>query len=375
MYESWISARNAIIRFLYVNCLKHAFFRLDPEYIHDRMLGVGKLLGRFNLTRQMTAFFFGYRSPKLVQDVLGIRFENPVGLAAGFDKNAEIISTLPEVGFGFAEVGSITGEPCPGNPKKRLWRLPKSKSLVVYYGLKNDGCETVAKRLAGMRFRIPIGVSVAKTNNRACADVDIGIADYAKAFEKMQDVANYLTVNISCPNAFGGEPFTDPEKLERLLARLDRIPTDKPVFLKLAADLHHGQLDAILETAKRHRVHGFVCTNLTKNRDNPKIIDREVPDKGGMSGKVVDAASDEVIRHVYSRVGATHVVIGCGGIFTAADAYRKIRLGSTLVQLVTGMIYEGPQSISAINQGLVRLLEKDGFRNISEAVGADNRQG
>lgn len=373
MYESWISVRNTVIRFLYVNCLKHAFFRLDPEYIHDRMLGVGKLLGRFNPTRRLTGFFFGYRNPKLAQDVLGISFENPVGLAAGFDKNAEITDTLPEVGFGFAEVGSITGEPCPGNPKKRLWRLPKSKSLVVYYGLKNDGCEAVAKRLAGSRFRIPIGVSIAKTNNQACADVDAGIADYAKAFETMEEVANYLTVNISCPNAFGGEPFTEPEKLEKLLARLDQIPTDKPVFLKLAADLDLGQLDAILETAKHHRVHGFVCTNLTKNRDNPKIIDREVPDKGGMSGKVVDAASDEVIRHVYSRVGSTHIVIGCGGIFSAADAYRKIRLGSTLVQLVTGMIYEGPQSVSAINQGLVKLLEKDGFRNISEAVGADNR--
>jgi dihydroorotate dehydrogenase len=373
MPESWISVRNTVIRFLYVNCLKPVFFRLDPEHVHDRMLGVGKLLGRFGLTRFLTRLFFGYRNPRLAQTVLGIRFENPVGLAAGFDKNAEITEILPEVGFGFAEVGSITGEPCPGNPKKRLWRLPKSRSLVVYYGLKNDGCEVLAGRLAKKSFRIPISASIAKTNNAACAIVEAGIADYAKAFETMKKSASYLTVNISCPNAFGGEPFTDPEKLERLLARLDLIPTDKPVFLKLAADLDDGQLDSIIDVAKRHRVHGFVCTNLTKNRANPSILDKQVPDTGGMSGKVVEEAADKAVRRVYSRVKGTHIVIGCGGIFTAADAYRKIRLGSTLVQLVTGMIYEGPQSISAVNQGLVRLLEKDGFRNISEAVGVDNR--
>ncbi|MBI5655105.1 quinone-dependent dihydroorotate dehydrogenase [Candidatus Uhrbacteria bacterium] len=372
MYETWISARNAFFHFSYTKLLKPAYFLMDPEFVHDRMLGVGKFLGRFRLTRWKIRLCFNYRNPKLEQTVLGIKFSNPIGLAAGFDKNAEILDILPDVGFGFAEVGSITGEPCPGNPKKRLWRLPKSKSLIVYYGLKNDGCEAIAKRLTGKHFRIPVGISVAKTNNQACADVDAGIADYAKAFETMEGIGSYITVNISCPNAFGGEPFTDPVKLEKLLARLDQITTDKPVFLKLAADLDHAQIDAILEVAKRHRVHGFVCTNLTKKRDNPKILDKMVTDKGGMSGKVVDASSDEVIRYVYSKVKGTHIVIGCGGVFTAADAYRKIRLGSSLIQLITGMIFEGPQAIGAINQGLVKLLEKDGFRNISEAVGIDN---
>jgi len=373
MNETWISARNATIRFLYVNCLKKVFFLMDPEDIHDRMLGVGRLLGKFGLTRWKTRFWFGYRNPKLEQTLFGIKFTNPIGLAAGFDKNAELTDILPEVGFGFAEVGSITGEPCPGNPKKRLWRLPKSNSLVVYYGLKNDGCEALAKRLAKKAFRIPIGVSVAKTNSPSTVEVEAGIADYAKAFEMMKDIGSYLTVNISCPNAFGGEPFTDPDKLEKLLARLDQIRTDKPVFLKLSADLDHAALDAILDVAKRHRVNGFICTNLTKKRDNPKILDQAVPDKGGMSGKVVDALSDEIIRYVYSKVRGTHVVIGCGGVFTAADAYRKIRLGSSLIQLITGMIFEGPQAIGAINQGLVKLLEKDGFKNISEAIGVDNR--
>ncbi len=373
MYETWISARNAFFHFSYTKILKPFYFLLDPEFIHDRMIKVGAILGRFGFTRALTRAAFGYHNPRLETTILGMRFDNPIGLAAGFDKNIEITDILPSVGFGFAEVGSITGEPCPGNPKKRLWRLPKSQSLVVYYGLKNDGCEAIAKRLKGKSFRLPVGISVAKTNNQACADVETGIDDYAKAFETMKGVGQYITVNISCPNAFGGEPFTDPERLERLLTRLDTIQTDKPIFLKLAADLSHQDTDAIIEVVRRHRVHGFVCTNLTKKRDNPKILDKTVPEVGGLSGKVVQELSDELIRYVYGKTKDTHIVIGCGGVFTAEDAYRKIRLGSSLVQLVTGMIYEGPQQISAINQGLVRLLEKDGYRDISEAIGVDNR--
>lgn len=373
MYESWISIRNAFFHFSYTRLLKPVYFLMDPEYVHDRMLGVGKLLGRFSLTRWKIRCCFDYKNPKLEQTVLGIKFANPIGLAAGFDKNAEILDILPDVGFGFAEVGSITGEPCTGNPKKRLWRLPNSKALVVYYGLKNDGCEAIAKRLAGKKFRIPVGISVAKTNNQACADVDAGIADYAKALDVMKATGDYVTVNISCPNAFGGEPFTDPEKLEKLLSRLDQIQTQKPIFLKLAADLAPAKADAIIEVVRRHRVHGFICSNLTKKRENLKIVEKEVPDKGGISGKAVEELSNQLIKHVYSRVKGTHIVIGCGGVFTAEDAYRKIRLGSTLIQLITGMIFEGPQAIGAINQGLVKLMEKDGFKNISEAVGIDNR--
>jgi len=373
MYETWISARNAFFHFSYTKILKPFYFRLDPEFIHDRMVKVGAVLGRFAATRALTAAAFDYRNAKLETTVFGVKFANPIGLAAGFDKNVEMTDVIPSVGFGFAEVGSITGEPCPGNPKKRLWRLPKSKSLVVYYGLKNDGCDAIASRLKDKKFRLPVGISVAKTNNQACADVETGIADYAKAFETMKNIGQYITVNISCPNAFGGEPFTDPERLEKLLARLDAIHTDKPVFLKLAADLSHQETDAIIEVVHRHRVHGFVCTNLTKKRNNPKIVEKTVPEVGGLSGLVVQELSDELIRYVYSKVKTTHTVIGCGGVFTAGDAYRKIRLGASLVQLVTGMIYEGPQQISAINQGLVRLLEKDSLKDISEAVGVDNR--
>lgn len=346
----------------------------DPEDVHDRMTRNGELLGKFALTRRLTSFFFGYSHPMLAQEVLGIRFRNPIGLAAGFDKDARLTKIIGHVGMGHAEVGSITGEPCEGNPKPRLWRLKKSQGICVYYGLKNDGCEAISKRLKREDFSVPIGMSIAKTNSPATVDTAVGITDYAKAFAAMEPLADYLTVNISCPNAFGGEPFTDPKKLDSLLSEIDSIPTQKPVFLKLSPDLNTRQLDEAIEVAKRHRVHGFVCTNLLKDRQDPAIKDEDVPKTGGMSGKIQEGRANKTIAHVYRATGGQYPIVGCGGVFSAEDAYQKICLGASLIHMITGMIFEGPQVVSEINQGLVKLLKKDGFKNISEAVGADNKQ-
>ena len=176
----------------------------------------------------MTSILFNYSNSVLEQTILGIKFKNPVGLAAGFEKNAELTQILPSVGFGFEEIGSITGEPCEGNPKPRLWRLPKSKALIVYYGLKNNGAEEVSKRLAGKNFSIPIGTSVAKTNNSQIVSTEAGIADYLKAYRLLSDIGAYTTINISCPNTSGGQPFTDPQKLEQLLQEISKLPKTKP---------------------------------------------------------------------------------------------------------------------------------------------------
>lgn len=370
-YETWVATRNAISGGMYRRVAKPFFFRVEPETMHDRMTHVGQSLGRHAWTRSLTRAAFTYQHPMLEQTIHGVAFPNPVGLSAGFDKDALLVDILPSVGFGFAEVGSVTGEPCAGNPGPRLWRLPKSQSLVVYYGLKNDGAEAVCARLRGKTFPIPIGVSVAKTNNRATCDVPTGIADYAKAFTCATDVASYITVNISCPNTFGGEPFTDPARLDALLTRLDQIPTDKPIFIKLSPDLTFSTVDQLLDVAGRHRIHGVICTNLTKVRANERIKDATVPEQGGLSGKVVEPLANKLIAHVYKRAGERLTIIGCGGVFTAEDAYKKIRLGASLVQLITGMIYRGPQTISEINQGLVRLLRRDGLASISEAVGLE----
>jgi len=233
--------RDKIIGGVYRCVLKPIFFRNDPETVHDQMIKIGVMLGDSWLGRRMIKGLFYYENPILKQNILGLDFKNPIGLSAGFDKNAELTDILPFVGFGFAEVGSITGRACDGNPKPRLWRLPSSKSLVVYYGLKNAGCETIASRLMNKQFRIPIGMSVAMTNCKENLIPKYAVKDYLKAFKTMEPLADYLTVNVSCPNTLGGQPFIAPHKLDYLLDVLDEIPTAKHIFIKLSPDLNESE--------------------------------------------------------------------------------------------------------------------------------------
>jgi len=371
MDEYLISARNNVNSLIYKHLLKKIFFRMDPEDAHDRMMVNGSFLGKFSLTKELISIIYNYKNKALEQKILGIKFANPIGLSAGFDKNAQLTDILPSIGFGFEEVGSITGEPCAGNPKPRLWRLVKSKSLVVYYGLKNNGAIEIAKKLKNKKFDIPIGISIAKTNCQETVDLEKGVEDYVKGFKQFTEIGAYYTINISCPNTFGGQPFTDAKSLDKLLTKIDKIPTKKPIFIKLSPDLSKKEVDDVLEISKKHRVHGFVCTNLTKNRKNKKIKDENVPDKGGISGKVVEDLSNDLIKYIFDKTKGKYVIIGVGGVSNASDAYKKIKAGASLIQMITGMVFEGPQVISQINQGLVKLLKKDGFRNISEAVGKD----
>ncbi len=360
---------NKLVAFVYQNLIKKIFFLQDPEIVHDTVSKLGENLGKFNLTKALTGLVFNYKNKKLEQTILGINFKNPIGLAAGFDKDAHLTQILPYLGFGFEEVGSITGEPCFGNSKPRLWRLINSQSLMVYYGLKNDGCEIISQRLQSQKFNFPIGTSIAKTNSALTVDRQKGIEDYAKAFRAFVEIGDYYTINISCPNAFGGQPFTDSESFDHLMSVLDLIPTFKPIFVKLSPDLTYKEIDSLLEVSNRHRVHGFVLTNLTKNRNNLKIKDQNIPEVGGMSGRIVQEMSDNLISYIYNKTGGKYIIIGCGGVFSAEDAYKKIKLGASLIQLITGMIYQGPQVINEINKGLVKLLEQDGYKNISQAIG------
>lgn len=365
-----------VVRVVFTRLVKPVVFRMNPETVHDAFVYVGRVLGATPVGRACVRGLCAFAHPALTQTVCGVEFPNPVGLSAGFDKNARLTNVLPDVGFGFMEVGSVTGEPCAGNPKPRLWRLPKSQGIVVHYGLMNDGAERIAARLAGKSFRIPLGVSVAKTNSVATVDTDAGIADYEKAFRLLEGVADYVTVNISCPNAFGGEPFVDPERLEKLLTRLDAVPCTKPVFVKIPVDISYDDVDALLAVVRRHRVHGVVVANLTKRRDRAAIRQEELTPamRGGISGKPTFDPSNALIAQVYRTAGDALVVVGSGGVFTAEDAYTKIRCGASLVQLITGMIFQGPQTIGEINRGLVNLLARDGFARIHEAVGVDARR-
>ena len=364
--------RNSVIRFCYVWFIKPILFLIDPEDVHNYFIRVGSFLGRFGLTRWKIKILFDYENPGLTQNVLGINFKNPIGLAAGFDKDIELTDIIASVGFGFEEVGSVTAKACKGNPRPRLWRLPKTKSLGVWYGLKNSGAEILSKKLSGKIHRLPVGVNVAFTNCEENSDIPTAISDYVSGFGAMEKYADYITVNLSCPNISGGMPFLTPLNYDRLMVEIDKIPTPKPIFVKISPDMNHGDIDIFLEISGRHRVHGIICSNLTKKVDPAKIKD-PLPPYGGLSGKLVFPKALDLLSYMYKKSGNKFIFIFCGGVFSADDAYKAIRQGATLVELITGMIFEGPQLIGEINRGLMERITRDGFKNISEAVGVDNR--
>lgn len=355
--------------------LKPVFFYFDPEWVHDRACTFGEKLGRLRFVRTLCRHFLAYAHPSLHQDLLGIFFPNPIGLTAGFDKNGRLTDIIPDIGFGYEIIGSVTAQSCEGNAKPRLWRLPMSQGLVVYYGLKNDGAQYIRQGLLGKKFRIPLGVSIAKTNIHATLDTNEGIEDYKKGIEIMKDIGDFLAVNISCPNAFGGEPFTDPERLDLLLSTLDLIQTKKPRFLKIAVDISCEELGELIKVMDRHKVDGLIIANLTKHYDRDEIVQQEISAdmKGGISGRPTSKPSDRLIAHAYRMAGDRYIIVGVGGVFSAGDAYEKMRQGASLVQLATGMIFEGPQLIGEINRGLVQLMKHDGFHTISEVVGSAHR--
>lgn len=365
-----LKIRNYLIEFIYKSIIRPILFKIDPEKVHEGTIFLGKTLGSFVVAKKLTSLLFNYQNKLLEQNILGIYFLNPIGLAAGFDKNGKLIEIIPSIGFGFMEIGSITGEPCPGNKKPRLWRLKKSKGLIVNYGLKNEGAVIIAKRLQGKKIKIPIGISIAKTNSPETVDIEKGIEDYLKVCRNFIEIGDYWTINISCPNAFGGQPFTEPSNLDKLLTEIDKLNFTKPIFLKLSPDLSESQIDEIISIATKHNVSGFVCTNLTKNRN--RVIEKDIPQEGGISGKLLEDLSNKIIAYIYKKTRGKYIIIGVGGVFSAEDAYKKIKLGASLIQLITGMIFKGPQLISSINIGLVEFLKRDGFRSINEAIGVDS---
>lgn len=361
---------------IYRRLVKPVFFRFDPEFVHDKIIITGRILGTNSISRKLTRILFHYQSPNLELTLAGIKFQNPVGLSAGFDKDAQLIKILPEVGFGFMELGSVTLNSYVGNPKPRLVRLPKSKGLIVYYGLKNEGVRKFAARvLSSGKNKSVIGISVAKTNSAETASVEGGVQDYYQCLKYLaqQKVGDYYTINISCPNTFGGEPFTTPDRLDKLLSKLSSLQISKPVFVKLPINLSLDEFDRLLKVCINYKITGVVIGNLTKVRD-PKLIKDTIPEniKGGISGKPTEALSNQLISYTYRNYRDKLLIIGVGGIFSAEDAYKKIKLGASLVQLITGMIFQGPQLIGEINMELAKLVEQDGYKNITQAIGVEH---
>jgi dihydroorotate dehydrogenase len=327
------------------------------------------------LTRGIVRASCDYEDPSLHTRVLGIDFKNPIGLAAGFDKDVRLTQIMPSVGFGFMEVGAVTHHPYIGNNGLRLARLPADQSLIVYYGLKNIGAEAILKKLQRLRFAIPVGINIAKTN-RADIKGERSLEDYAATYRMLGKYFAYVTLNVSCPNAQDGCMFQEPHLLDGLLAVIAKEKKACPVLLKISTHLTEKEVDDILAVVKKYPfVDGFVVGNLSKRRD---ILDFKSPQSrldlipaGGISGRPVRELSTNMIRHIYRVTHGKYVIIGLGGVFTAEDAYEKIRAGASLVQIITGLIYGGPTTVKKINRGLVTLLRRDGYASIKDAVGKD----
>ncbi len=356
--------------------LKPLIFLWAPEVAHNKLKIFGKALSSNALGRSFLKLMFFYQNKRLNTVVDGVHYKNPVGLSAGFDKDGELTDAYPALGFGFAELGSITGEVCPGNPGvgRRLFRMLKSKSILVWYGLNNQGAIKVAERLRGKKFQIPIGINAAKSNLSAHFELEDSIADYVKTVKAFDGIGDYYTINISCPNTQDCEPFVDKDNLDALLKALNEVRAkDRPMYLKFAADLSETELNVIVDACLEHGIEGVVLTNLAKPEFNKEFIKEELTfHSGAMSGLPLQRIATSVVRHVYRRSRGKLTIVGVGGIFNADDAYEKITSGANLVEMITGMIFDGPQVMGEINRGLVKLLEKDGFSSIEEAVGSRN---
>jgi len=360
---------------MYESILKPILFRFDAERVHDFFVAFGELLGKFAITRRIVGAFCEYDHPALHTRVLGINFKNPVGLAAGFDKDIRLTNVMPSVGFGFMEVGAVTRWPYEGNRGLRLARLPEDQSLIVHYGLKNIGAEAMGKKLQQLRFSLPVGINIAKTN-RADIKGEKSIEDYAATYRMLSKYFSYVTLNVSCPNTQDGSMFQEPRLLKTLLAAIAKEKKTCPVFLKISALLTEKEVDNVLAVVKLYPfVDGFVIGNLGKRRDilelkSPPERLNLIPD-GGISGKPIRAHATRLIRHIYRATKGKYTIIGVGGVFTAEDAYEKIKAGASLVQIITGLIYRGPTVVRKINHGLVALLKRDGYLNVSDAVGKE----
>ncbi len=365
---------------LYKSLIKPILFKFHPDDVHDFVVNFGEILGKSRLTRFILDKLYGYKNPILEQEVFGIKFENPVGNAGGFDKNAKLIQTLPSCGFGFVEVGSITARAYGGNKKPWNVRLPKDNSLIVNYGLKNDGVEVLKPKIETVKSKnykhSPIIINIAKTNDMSIKGNE-SIVDYVYSFQKLQELADIVNINISCPNTGDGVLFCEsPELLEKLMIALSKVKISKPIVFKLKPDINDETLYKICDLAEKYDfIKGFIISNLTAHRERLTVtkVEDVAQFKGGISGKPLKELSDQMIAKVYRYTKGKFAIIGVGGIFTAKDAYDKITLGARLVEIATGLIYGGPATVKNINKGLVELIEKDGFTNISEAVGSRNK--
>ncbi|MDF2714954.1 MAG: hypothetical protein K0R28_1879 [Paenibacillus sp.] len=365
---------------LYRNVAKPVLFQMDPEKAHHVTVdGLGAASRVPGMTALLHSLWGVTSQPETTVSLCGLTFPNPVGLAAGLDKNAKAVSGFSSLGFGFMEVGTVTPRPQNGNDKPRLFRLPSDEALINRMGFNNVGTETMAAHLrqAG-RQRIPIAVNIGKNKDTPNERAE---EDYRTCIRRLYPFGDFFVVNISSPNTPGLRNLQHGTELQSLVTAVKdemekqsaamKLPL-KPVFVKIAPDVSGNELDYMVETLAASGVSGVIATNTTIGRDG--LSHSNAKETGGLSGKPLTARSTEVIRSVYRLTGGKLPIIGSGGIFTPQDAYEKIRAGASLVEVYTALIYKGPGLLRELNEGLLGLLKRDGFTHISEAVGADAKR-
>ncbi len=362
---------------LYTRLLRPLLFCCDPEWVHGQTVrvcaGAAWVPGLSRVVRAVAE----EQAPELTVQAAGLTFPNPVGLAAGWDKSGQAVRFVENLGFGFQEIGSISARPSRGNPTPRLFRLPQDQAIVVNYGLPNDGAEVVATRLQGFCPRIPLGINLVSTNDGPKAPArpqEEIFADYACSARLLHESASYLTLNLSCPNVGGHNLFQQPGNLAALLAQLHPLELTCPVFLKVPPVSDSAQLEQWLtETDPFPWVKGFIF-NLPSGK--PAGLQLTTPQEkwsglpGAVAGPPVAELIDLCIAELYRRMDRSrYSIIGAGGIMTAEDAYRKMKLGASLVQIYTALVYRGPGVVRQINQGLLDCLRRDRANSLTEIIG------
>lgn len=371
-----------IRRTIYTRIAKPILFSFTPDQAHAMTVRFLALAGGVPGMARATRAFMVRRHPELEFDWEGMHFSSPVGLSAGMDKSGQVVSFMKAVGFGFSEVGSVTARACKGNVRPWFYRLPKTQSLVVHAGLANHGVDVVLPRLERLarpvREEYPTILSIARTNDELASSDEAGLEDFIITAKKAlaSPAVQMIELNISCPNAFAGERFNQPDLFAELLRRVAELKPHKPVFIKMPIELSWTKTKKLIDIAEKSGiVTGLVYGNLKKDRSTVEFKEA-LPDdiKGGLSGAPTRKKSTELVFNTYKEYGDRFVIVGVGGILSPEDAYEKIKAGASFVELITGLILNGPQFVEEVNDGLVKLLRQDGFTHISEAVGAAHRK-
>ena len=340
---------------MYKFIIRPIFFAFDPEWVHYFTLNLLKLICKIPFIKSIIRFFYQYSGHNIEKELFGIKFKNPVGLAAGFDKNGKYITELSAFGFSFIEVGTVTPKSQIGNPKKRLFRLKKDEAIINRLGINNDGVDVIVQRLKNNNSKVIIGGNIGKNSATKNENAE---QDYIENFKKLHPYVDYFALNVSCPNVSNFTKLQDVEFLKKLVPELNKINASqkkrKPILIKISPDLNRSQLDQTIELIKKEKLDGIIATNTTTKRNQLKTDSNEIEKigNGGLSGFPLKDQSNEVIKYISEKTQKSIPIIGVGGIMSPKDALDKIKAGADLIQLYTGFIYSGPSIVKRINQHL-----------------------